>query len=237
MAFIQGGQFMMGQTDGEFDESPVHKVWLSDFYLAKYEVTVKEYRAYCAATNSTMPQQPEWGFQEDHPIINISWNDAQEYIKWLNKISGAAYRLPTEAEFEYVIKSGKQNSVYPWGSGLPVNENIADESRRDIPGRREIWNGYNDGFPYTSPVGSYSPNSFGVYDINGNAWEWVQDWYGKYTSEDKSNPAGPKEGKFKVGRGASFNADPWHSRSASRAFVEPEFKGPGFRLAKSIEAK
>ncbi|NND10660.1 MAG: SUMF1/EgtB/PvdO family nonheme iron enzyme, partial [Flavobacteriaceae bacterium] len=96
-----------------------------------------------------------------------------------------------------------------------------------------IWKEHNDGHAFIAPVGSFKPNKVGVYDINGNIWEWCQDWYGHYPSQKTTNPKGPETGTHKVGRGGSYNADPWHSRSASRAWVKPDFKKPGFRLAKN----
>ncbi|RNC86379.1 MAG: hypothetical protein ED556_08790 [Winogradskyella sp.] len=232
MVEIRGGTFTMGQNDGEGDEKPEHLVEISDFYIAKYEITVAEYKAFCIATKREMPKKPEWGWIDNHPIINTSWNDATAYIKWLNKEMNETYRLPTEAEFEYVIRNGGEKGVFPWGNGNPTNENLADEAFKSKTSRTNIWEGHNDGFAYTAPVGSYEPNKLGVYDINGNIWEWCSDWYDAYTSKKSSNPKGAKISKNKVGRGGSYNADPWHSRSASRAFVEPTFKRPGFRLAK-----
>lgn len=232
MVNIKGGTFLMGQADGEFDEKPVHEVTLSDFQMGKYEITVAEYRTFCEATNRNMPKEPEWGWIDNHPIINTNWYDTQAYIKWLNQKTGESYRLPTEAEFEYVIREGGKPGTFPWGNGKPKNENIADQSLKKINPSRTIWDGYDDGFPKVSPVGTFSPNQLGVHDINGNIWEWCDDWHASYSSNSVTNPKGPKTGTNKIGRGASFDSDPWHSRTASRAFVEPEFERPGFRLAK-----
>ncbi|OEK01291.1 hypothetical protein BFP97_07085 [Roseivirga sp. 4D4] len=235
MVRVKGGSFMMGQTDGEGDERPIHKVLLNDFYIGKYEVTVAAYRSFCNATGRDMPKVPEWGWIDDHPIINTTWYDARDYIVWLNKTMNETYRLPTEAEFEYVMRDGGKPGVYPWGDGLPKNENLADESLKESTGRTNVWKNHNDGFAFTAPVGSYAPNALGVYDINGNIWEWCNDWYYEYSSNEADNPKGAATGDSKVGRGASYDADPWHSRTASRAYVEPTFQRPGFRLAKSID--
>ncbi len=233
---ISGGTYQMGEANGEGDEKPVHKVTLSDFYIGKYEVTVKQYKQFCEDTKRELPKAPEWGWIDSHPIMNIIWYDAQAYIQWLNKKSGQNYRLPTEAEFEYVIRNGGKQGVYPFKKSTnDPKENVADESfskKNPNWSRSRIWKDYTDGYAGTSPVGSFSANDLGVHDINGNAWEWVSDWYADYTDKDATNPTGPTEGKFKVGRGASYNADPWHTRSAGRNWVEPEFKKPGFRIAK-----
>lgn len=232
MVLVKGGSFQMGQADGEFDEKPVFKVTLNDFYLGKYEVTVAQYRAFCEATGRSMPKKPKFGRQEDHPIVNTSWYDAVAFIEWYSRQTEENYRLPTEAEFDYVIREGGKPGIYPWGEGMPKNENIADESFHKEFSSRSYWKGYDDGYKYLSPIGAFPPNSLGVHDINGNVWEWVSDWHTEFTAEAKTNPTGPDKGKNKVGKGASFDADPWHSRTASRSFVEPDFTGPGFRLAK-----
>ncbi len=232
---IEGGYFLMGQEGGEADEVPVHKVKLQDFHIGKYEVTVQEYRLYCELTGAKMPKEPEWGWIDDHPIMNVTWNNAFEYINWLNLSLNENYRLPTEAEFEYVIRQGGDSAVYPWGKNIP-NENIADESKVSTGWNRGIWKGYNDGYPFTSPVGTFPSNKLGVHDINGNVWEWVSDWYSEYLNKDVVDPKGPKVGTHKVGRGASYNSDPWHCRSAGRNWMEPdEVISAGFRLAKQIK--
>ena len=216
MVYIKGGSFMMGQADGEGDERPVHKVTLDDFYMAAYEVTVKEYREFCDATEREMPEEPDWGWQDNHPISNTSWYDAKAFIDWLNEKTEKHYRLPTEAEFEYVIRNGGKTKEQYSIKSASINENVADESFKRTSGRTRIWEGYDDGFAYLSPVGSFPPNALGIYDINGNAWEWCSDWYGEYPKEAVINPKGPNTGSHKVGRGASYGADPWHCRAAGR---------------------
>ncbi len=234
LALIEGGVFIMGTEDGEGDEKPTRRVTISGFYIGKYEVTVAEYRLFAEATNRSMPDEPEWGWINNHPIMNTSWFDAVAYVDWLNDSLKENYRLPTEAEFEYVMREGKSGATYSWTSYNTINENIGDESFRSET-TRNVWDNYDDGNTFTSPVGSYHPNAFGVHDINGNIWEWVSDWYDDYPEEDQIDPTGPENGTHKVGRGASYASDPWHTRIAGRNWVLPEFKKPGFRLAKDIE--
>ncbi len=225
----------MGQQDGEGDERPIHQVTLDDFYLSAYEVTVEEYRRFCNATAREMPKEPDWGWQDDYPIINTSWFDAMAYIDWINEQNETHFRLPTEAEFEYVIRNGGQDQPDIRINKENINENIGDLSLQRATGTSRILDGYDDGFPFLSPVGSFPANDLGIYDINGNAWEWCNDWYGDYPKEAVTNPKGPDKGMHKVGRGASYNADPWHCRAAGRNWVEPSFNGPGFRLARDIK--
>jgi formylglycine-generating enzyme required for sulfatase activity len=236
MVLIKGGTFIMGTEDGEGDEKPTRRVTISDFFIGTHEITVEQYRLFANATNINMPKEPKWGWQEDHPIMNLTWHNAVAYIDWLNNKLGENFRLPTEAEFEYVIREGKSGATYSWMSYNTINENIADESYKDETSRN-IWDNYNDGFTFTSPVGSLEPNAFGVYDINGNVWEWVSDWYAHYPDQDEVNPQGPENGTHKVGRGASYASDPWHTRIAGRSWVLPEFEGPGLRLARDIKSE
>ena len=233
MVEIKGGKFVMGQNDGEKDEQPEHIVEIDDFFMGKYEITVAEFRLFCEATNRPMPVAPEWGWKENHPIMNTSWFDAIAYIEWLNKQMNETYRLPTEAEFEYVIRNGGKTGVFPWDSDVPVNENLADQALKAKTSNERIWPNYNDGFAFTAPVGSFEANALGIHDINGNIWEWCQDWYQSYPIKKDISLKQDFKKTHKVGRGGSYNADPWHSRSASRAWVKPSFKKPGFRLAKS----
>lgn len=232
MVAISGGMFVMGANDGEGDEKPEHEVVIDDFFIRKFEVSVAKYTEFCDATGRDMPAAPEWGLIDDHPIINTSWNDAMAYITWLNNETNENYRLPTEAEFEYVARNGGKPGVYPWGDGQPTNENIADLSLTLETGKDGVWSEYIDGYPITAPVGSFAPNKLGVCDINGNVWEWCTNWYAPYPVDKVINPKGPENGTHKVGRGASYNADPWHCRSAGRSWVEPTFSRPGFRLVK-----
>ena len=113
MVLITGGEFSMGQADGEGDERPVHKVMLSDFYLGKYEVTVAEHPLFCQDTKREMPPAPKWGWVDNHPIVNTTWYDAQAYVEWLNSKLSKAFRLPTKAEFEYDIGNGGKTGTFP----------------------------------------------------------------------------------------------------------------------------
>lgn len=174
---------------------------------------------------------------ENHPVVSVSWRDADAYCKWAQK------RLPTEAEFEYAARAGEANARFPWGDSPirpdgKVGLNFWQGARH---GRAES----TDGFVYTSPVKAFPPNKWGMYDPVGNVWQWVADWYSKsYFREFASKPSvvdpqGPKSGKLKVARGGSW----WCSESTCHGYglfyrgkshPNAVFNNNGFRCAKSI---
>ncbi|MEY3248348.1 MAG: hypothetical protein RL742_391 [Bacteroidota bacterium] len=178
----------------------------------------------------------------NHPVIHVSWNDATEYCKWLSRTTGQAYRLPTEAEWEYAAGNGARHTRYSWGNGDPSGKNggnVPDETKR--PGDGSSWTtkfeGYNDGYWYTAPVGSYNPNDFGLHDMTGNVWEWCSDWYGAdyYKSSPSRNPTGPSSGSNRVQRGGSWSSYPRNCRVADRLYGAPGARdySTGFRLART----
>lgn len=199
---IKAGEFRMGSTDGLDDERPVHTVRISrPFYLWQYEVTQEQWQA-------VMGQNPS-GFPGDlkRPVEQVSWDNVQEFIRKLNTKDGVAlYRLPTEAEWEYAERAGT-TTAYSFGD---------DEGQ--LP--EYAWYEDNSGGT-THPVGQRKANPWGVYDMHGNVWEWVQDWYGGYTAAAAVDPAGPSTGSDRVIRGGSWLSDAGNCRSASRDGAEP----------------
>jgi formylglycine-generating enzyme required for sulfatase activity len=242
--FIKGGCYQMGHTfgDGSSDEKPVHEVCVDDFYLGKYEVTQGQWR-------EIMGQNPS-GYKngDRYPVETVSWNDAQEFIGRFSQKTGKVYRLPTEAEWEYAARSGGKKYKYSWGNGSPSG-NIADESaKRKDPRWARVWQGYDDGYTETAPVGSFSPNELGLYDMTGNVWEWCSDWYGKsyYGQSPRANPQGPEGpdgGQVAISvnladrviRGGSWVSDPGDLRASYRIRGGPSFwvDVVGFRLVLS----
>ncbi len=221
------------------DEKPAHQVTLTKPYkLAKTEVTVAQFRDFVKATDyKTTAEQKgscwslnakgswedvkgnSWrklGFKQDddHPVACVSWDDAQAYVKWLSKETGKSYRLPTEAEWEYAARSGKEGA-YPWGRS--IGKNNANCSG-DLCG---------DKFEYTSPVGSFAANSFGLKDMHGNVWEWVSDWSGDYAANPQQDPEGASSGANRVLRGGSWSYGP-DVRSAYRLISSPDIRGSNF---------
>jgi formylglycine-generating enzyme required for sulfatase activity len=206
----------MGSNDGASNEKPVHKVRISQrFYLGKYPVTQAQWEA----VMGTHPSQ----FTGDHnrPVDVVSWEETQEYIGRLNmREGGAGYRLPTEAEWEYACRAGAQ-TAYSFGD---------DPSQLDVYG----WYANNSGF-MSHPVGQRKPNAWGLYDMHGNVWEWVQDSYRAYAPEPVTNPQGPASGSDRVFRGGGWRSDARHCRSAYRGDGAPGHRAGyrGFRLLRA----
>lgn len=230
--------------DGDPDEKPLHFICLDDFYIGKHEVTISEFREFVNDTGYlTDPEREEFGcfsfnpstgwvlrhmswknhiFSQgnDHPVVCVSWNDATEYAKWLSKKTGKRYRLPTEAEWEYAAKSRGKGYRYAWGTGEPAG-NIGDETlKKNFPNWPwPVWEGYDDGYVYTAPVGSFKPNEIGIHDMGGNVWEWVDDWYNGdfYKTSPRDNPRAPKTDFTKIRRGGSWSDDTRHVRIVNRS--------------------
>ena len=174
--FVGGGTFQMGDTDGDGfeDERPLHAVRLDGFYLGKYEVTQRQWKALMETNPSA------FGSGDSYPVENVSWNDAQEFITRLNQKSGRnKYRLPTEAEWEYAARSGGKEEKY---AGFSAENEIFQYGNFCDLNCELDWKemGQNDRYKNTAPVGSFAPNGLGLYDMTGNVWEWVSDIYYKY---------------------------------------------------------
>ncbi len=264
MVYVKGGCFEMGHTfrDSPGNDDPAHEVCLDDFYMGKYEVTLGEFRKFIDETGYRT--EAEWqdgchGWEgkgekkkktfnwrntsfsqtEKDPVVCVSWNDTYEYIKWLNNKERKNYRLPTEAEWEYAARSGGKKYIYSWGKGGPSG-NIADKTAmKKLLGKSDS-GGYDDGYAFTSPVGSFSPNELGLYDMSGNVYEWVSDWKSRenFRNSSRQNPRGPEKGTVKGLRGGSWNPLPEIVRTTERRWAVPGARGAwmGFRLVHSIGA-
>lgn len=217
---VEGGSFMMGCNRGEEDCYPdeeAHSVRVSSFEISAYEVTVAEYRRYCEQTGQNMPKEPLFGWQDNHPVVNVSWQQATDYAKWIGG------RLPTEAEWEFAARGGVKSMGYKYsGSDNPF----------------EVGWCYENSEASTHPVGTKQANELGIYDMSGNAWEWCSDNYGIYYYKEspKDNPKGPKEGLGKCNRGGCFNFDHKVMMNTHRRGCGDESIGigTGFRVARDI---
>jgi formylglycine-generating enzyme required for sulfatase activity len=217
---IPAGSFIMGADryfeDAYDEEMPKHRVTLSpSFYLGKCEVTQGEWEA-------VMGNNPSKNKARNNPVESVSWKDVQTFISRLNTKEGTnKYRLPTEAEWEYAARAGTK-SAYSFG----------DETR---PLGQYAWYQGNSG-RQTHPVGQKQPNPWGLYDMHGNVWEWVQDWHGDYPKSAVTDPSGPSSGVYRVLRGGSWDDSARNLRSAYRFSYSPDdrFEFYGFRLARSL---
>ncbi|MFT3946145.1 MAG: SUMF1/EgtB/PvdO family nonheme iron enzyme [Agriterribacter sp.] len=223
MVFVKGGTFEMGnsRTVGDADERPVHKVTLNDYYIAKTEVTVKEWRLYCKDKGIEMPPEPEWGWQDNHPMVSITWEEANAYCKWLSAKTKKQYRLPTEAEWEYAARGGikAENNLY---SGSDQSETVA-------------WTRENSSSS-THPVAQKKPNELGLFDMSGNAWEWCSDHLDDYIAGDQVNPTGSTASVFVVRRGGSWSDKAYSARTTYRIGNSPRrsYHSLGFRIVMSV---
>jgi formylglycine-generating enzyme required for sulfatase activity len=215
--YISPGTFMMGSPkneSGRFDDETLHEVTLTQgFYLQSTPVTQGQWKVVMGNNPSRFKD-----CGDDCPIENVSWNDAQEFIKRLNGKEGKTYRLPTEAEWEYACRAGS-TSRYCFGD---------DEGKLS----EYAWYTDNSG-GRTHPVGTKKPNDWGLYDMHGNVWEWCEDWYGDYPSGKVTDPAGPSTGSERVLRGGGWGSDARTCRSATRSGGAPvnRFGIIGFRLS------
>jgi formylglycine-generating enzyme required for sulfatase activity len=276
MVLIPAGTFDMGDTfvEGEVYELPVHSVFVSAFYMDKYEVTkalwddIKGW----GATNAYSFDNEGSGKATNHPVQSINWYDM---VKWCNVRSekegrtpayytdaaltqvyktgqlapyvnwNAGYRLPTEAEWEKAARGGASGHRFPWSDVDTITHSQANYfSDSSYPYDVSPTRGYNPLFndgvmPYTSPVGYFAPNGYGLYDMAGNVWEWCWDWAGNYPSDLQTDPHGPDSGSTRVGKGGNWNFYAAHCRDAYRYGNSPDYSATniGFRSALPAQAR
>lgn len=241
MAFvlIPAGSFLMGSGDDDREasaaEKPRHRVSITRAsYLARHEVTLAQWEAVVGRSPyEDKRSNPYYGLpgmaerlrRPDHPAT-VSWNDAQTFIRRLNQLEGhQRYRLPTEAEWEYAARAGT-TTAYSFGDDV-----------RQLG--RHAWYGEDFASGSTHPVGQKLPNAWGLHDMHGNVWEWVQDWFdaGYYARSPAVDPPGPASGTERTVRGGSWHVTSGSWRSAFRKSYEPDYRGIsiGFRLLLAVE--
>ncbi len=273
MALIPAGTFEMGDGFGDWPSEwgpnpgvPVHQVYVSAFYMDKYEVTKAVWDSvedWGTGNGYDLGGRGE-GKAANHPVHTVSWYDV---VKWCNARSqkegrvpayytdvgltqvyktgqlapyvkwNAGYRLPTEAEWEKAARGGASGRRFPWSDADTITHSRANyfsssSYNYDVSPTREYHPTYSTGDgPYTSPVGSFAPNGYGLYDMAGNVWEWCWDWYGGYSGGIQTDPRGPGSGSSRVIRGGSWSGSAIYCRSAIRFSIFPEdrFYDVGFR--------
>jgi formylglycine-generating enzyme required for sulfatase activity len=217
MALVPAGEFTMGNENGDSDEQPVHQVYLDAYYIDKFEVTNALYKA-CVNIGGCSELKNTGRYKDldykNYPVVFVDWNQAITYCKW----RGGG--LPTEAQWEKAAR-GTDGRTYPWGEGISC-------SRAN----------YRDCISDTNAVGSYvgGVSLYGAYDMAGNVWEWVQDWYSAeyYVVSPNKNPLGPKSGTYHVVRGGAWDFTAEYVTSSDRFWGTPDSASNnfGFRCAK-----
>jgi sulfatase modifying factor 1 len=253
LALVPAGEFVMGSDDADDDERPTHRVYVDVFSMAVHPVTQREYSRFVRATGHRAPAIYElplvvsagggdrertfrsigepyvWMDSEppsarlDHPVTLVRWDDAFAYCAWLANETGRIVRLPAEAEWEKAARGGLEGKRYPWGDRLDRNmaNFLTDPSQKSAQG--------------TTQCRTYPPNGYGLFDMAGNVWEWVHDWYDSqyYSSSPVNSPTGPREGGLRLLRGGSWLvADVRMLACSHRHKVPPDTYsyGIGFRI-------
>jgi formylglycine-generating enzyme required for sulfatase activity len=239
-ARIPAGDFLMGSANADEDERPVHRVFVSEFQIGRHPVTQEEYARFIRATGYPPPAirglplvatggrdvlfkelaepyawpntEPPTG-RGSHPVVLVRYEDAAAYCRWMSEAHGQVIRLPTEAEWEKAARGGIEGMRYPWGDDIDPSQCnfLSDPSAKRERGTR--------------PTGTYQPNGYGLYDMAGNVWEWVSDWYTAeyYGGSEIRDPRGPETGSVRIVRGGSWvNDDVSMLRCAYRHEVPPD---------------
>jgi formylglycine-generating enzyme required for sulfatase activity len=220
------GTFAMGCVPGDADcgpeELPRHPVTISHaFELMAAEVTVAQFRLFTRATGATAPPAPRFPQADDHPVVNVSWDDADAFCAW------AGGQLPTEAAWELAARAGESTHLYPWGD-TPSHDRAnygADECCSGLAVGEDRWEN-------TAPVRSFPANPYGLFDMGGNVWEWVADWFAPYPAGPVTDPTGPPSGALHLVRGGSWLNFPAALRTSSRLPFTGQVSNIGFRCAR-----
>lgn len=213
MVPVPGGSFSMGSDhfinplaigDDYYDtfhyETPAHTVWLPTFRIDVYPVTNELYQQFVSETGhpDSRPQRAPHFLKPKHPVVGVSWHDAYAYANWAGKT------LPTEAQWEKAARGGKEKQVFPWNSDRnPKPKSNSADKQCSLPWRETS---IDDGFPYTSPVGSFPPNDLGIHDMAGNVWEWCYDDCRKYEPGFHESPIGPLTLDRRAVRGGAWSS-------------------------------
>lgn len=245
------------------DHENQHAVEITrEFYLGIHEVTIGQFRnfvteeayktdaekdgeggfGYNKTTGKGEGRRPEytwknagWKVTDDHPVVNVSWNDAKAFCSWLSRKEKKTYRLPTEAEWEYACRAGSKTAFHNGNDpeGLAEVGNVADGTAKAVFANLKAITA-KDGYVFTAPVGSFQKNAFGLFDMHGNVWEWCEDRYdgGGYQTDPMRDPTGPSTGSSRAFRSGSWDRAAGRCRSAARGGNAPTFRNYilGFRV-------
>ncbi|MBI2194105.1 MAG: SUMF1/EgtB/PvdO family nonheme iron enzyme [Planctomycetes bacterium] len=271
LVFVPSGGFPMGSPEGEkgrdADETQHTVTFSQPFYIGKYEVTAGEFKRFVQRTGyrtdaerggggwvwagSEWVSKPDANWKnpysqdpsDEHPVVLMSWNDAQKFVNGLNGGRGDRFRLPSEAQWEFACRAGSETR-FSWGedeSAAGQYANVADRTaKQKFPEWPWAVFDTDDGFITTAPVGRFKPNALGLYDTLGNAWEWCSDWYeSNYATNQKLDPQGPASGTTRVWRGGHWASQPAGDRAASRGDAAPDYRDmySGFRVAFTLAGK
>lgn len=250
LVLINPGTFLMGSPVGEKDRmpheglpqgkfingSPQRPVTISKpFYMGIHAVTVDQFAQF-AKEAGAKPKKPGYPQAGNHPVVGVNWDEADAFCKWLSKKTGKTVSLPTEAQREYACRAGTKTR-FSFGNSdadLHKHENYCDKTNTSQLSKANYRDEmHSDGFDRTSPVGSFKPNPWGLYDMQGNVWEWCADWYAdSYSPTDRVDPTGPAAGEKRVVRGGAWAANAAMCRAASRLSSDPknQYQGKGFRV-------
>lgn len=210
MVFVKGGTFIMG--NGAEDKKWAYAETVADFSMSRYEVTVGEYKTFCTATNRAMPEAPYWGWNDQHPMVNVSYNDAVAYCQWLSKTLGVIYSLPSDAEWEFAANGGTQSKGYTYAGSNDINE--------------VAWYYKNANYQMQA-VGQKKPNELGLFDMTGNAWEWCSNFFEEIAFD---------KGVLKGGSSMSFETNSTNVQRNYRATNRAIYSA-GFRLVTYAKIK
>lgn len=240
MVVIPAGKFLMGSPPDEKErdaaEGPQHPVWIGHrFAIGRYALTFEEYEHFCEQINREKPADEGWG-RRRRPVINVSWHDAQAYVEWLWRETRQPYRLPSEAEWEYACRAGT-TTPFSFGETVTPSQVNYDGNYTYAGGAKGVYR------KRTVEVGSLPANAWGLHEMHGNVWEWLEDvWHGSYSGAPTDGSAWTDgEGKTSSGervlRGGSWSRSPGDCRSAYRIRYVP---GPrssyrGFRVARTLD--